>query len=90
MQIKDVEFSQYRYCGEQSRHFVTVCMTLPDRVITMFCRADLPENETTGRCKDAFLRDAARQLKRMPEFRADDVAQDLRMTPANLPRAQLA
>ncbi len=82
MEITGVEISQYRYCHNQARHLATVCMTMPDRIITMFCRVDLPEDEAPVRRTDAFMRDAARQLLRMPEFRSGD--NSVAFPPANL------
>lgn len=83
MEITGVEISQYRYCHNQARHLATVCMTMPDRIITMFCRVDLPEDEAPVRRTDAFMRDAARQLLRMPEFRSGETP--IAMLPGTLP-----
>ena len=70
MLVTDIEISQYRFCTESSRHLANVSMTLKHRIVTMFCRLDLPENENTNNRATAFVVEATRQLLRMPEYRS--------------------
>ena len=86
MLVTDIEIFQYQYCSKSSRHTASVCMTLKDRVVTLFCRLDLPKDESPRTRAAAFVSEATRQLRRMPEFRsgreklkfADDLA-DVRL-----------
>ncbi len=70
MLITDVEIKQYKYCPATARHIANVCLTLKDQFVTMFCQLDLPENESADVRATAFVSDAMRQLRRMPEFRS--------------------
>ncbi|HCE71226.1 MAG TPA: hypothetical protein DET67_08395 [Ruegeria sp.] len=70
MQITNVEISQYQVCPNTARHSASVCMTLADRVVTLFCSLELPEGISAIARAQAFVGDAMRQLRRMPEFRS--------------------
>lgn len=70
MQITNVEISQYHVCPDTARHSASVCMTLADRVVTLFCSLELPEGLSPLARAQAFVSDAMRQLQRMPEFRS--------------------
>ncbi len=70
MQITDVEISVPEYCPEQARHRASVCLTLADRIVTLFCSIELTAESGAEARRAAFLGDALRQMKRMPEFRA--------------------
>ena len=70
MLVTEIEITQYRYCSERARHMANVCLTLKDRVVSLFCQIELPEGESQAARSRAFIRDAARQLLRMPEFRS--------------------
>ena len=70
MLVTDIEISHYSYDPKAASHQASVAMTLKDQVISLFCRLDLPENEPSKTRATAFVRDAIRQLKRMPEFRS--------------------
>ena len=82
MQITDIEISPAEYCPERARHMARVCLTLADRIVTLFCAVDLGEQAGPETRRDAFLGDALRQMKRMPEFRAGrttlEIAEGLR------------
>jgi len=49
-----------------------VCMTLKNQIVTMYCQLDLPENELNTKRASAFVREAIRQLGRMPEYRSGE------------------
>lgn len=70
MFVTDIEITGYRYCPQSARHLANVCMTLRNQVVTMLCQIDLPENESPASRAAAFVRDATRQLRRMPEIRS--------------------
>lgn len=70
MLVTDIEISQYHYDTRSSRHLATVAMTCKNRVVSLFCQLDLPRNEPAKDRASAFVRDAIRQLRRMPEFRS--------------------
>lgn len=70
MMITNIEISQYRYCPQTARHSASVCLTLRDRIVTLFCSLDLPEHTAAANRANAFVSDALRQLRRMPEFRS--------------------
>lgn len=68
MVVTSIEISDYQYCPSSARHMARVCMTLKDRIVTLFCQLDLPEGENPG--ERAFVGEATRQLCRMPEIRS--------------------
>ncbi|TDK46297.1 hypothetical protein [Antarcticimicrobium luteum] len=70
MQITDIEISSDGYCPKQARHLAHVCLTLADRIVTLFCAVELAEETGAEARRAAFLGDALRQMRRMPEFRA--------------------
>ncbi|WP_164660888.1 hypothetical protein [Tropicibacter sp. Alg240-R139] len=70
MLVTNVEISQYTYCERTERHTANVCMTLGDMFVTLFCALNMPENECPKTRANAFVRDAMRQLRRMPEYRS--------------------
>ena len=84
MLVTNIEISQYHYCQRSLRHAGTVCMTLKNQVVTLFCRLDLPQDEDPKSRAAAFVAEATRQLLRMPEYRsghqklkiADGLAED--------------
>ncbi|MCB1343555.1 MAG: hypothetical protein KDK24_21315 [Pseudooceanicola sp.] len=67
MLVTGIEIAHYRYCPREARHLADVCLTLRDRVVTLFCALDLPPGKPDS---DAFVDDAMRQMKRMPEVRS--------------------
>lgn len=70
MLVTDFEISHYRWCADSARHLANVSMTLPDRIVTMYCQIDDARNVPERHRTRAFLREATRQLQRMPEFRS--------------------
>ncbi|MCE8512448.1 hypothetical protein KBY24_10710 [Ruegeria pomeroyi] len=84
MQITNVEISQYHVCPSTARHSASVCMTLADRMVTLFCSLELPEEISPLARTQAFVGDAMRQLRRMPEFRSgkDQLYLDDQVLPA--------
>ena len=72
MLVTDIEISQYSFDPLSARHQANVAMTLKNQVVSLFCRLELPEHEPARARGIAFVRDAIRQLKRMPEFRSGD------------------
>ena len=70
MLVTNVEISQYTYCERTERHTASVCMTLGDMFVTMFCALDRPVGECPKERAKAFVGDAMRQLRRMPEYRS--------------------
>lgn len=70
MLVTDIEIAQYHYCSDSSRHLANVSMTLKNRIVTLFCRLDLPEDEGDNDRATAFVVEATRQLLRMPEYRS--------------------
>lgn len=70
MLVTNVEISQYTYCERTERHTASVCMTLGDMFVTLFCALDLPTDESPKARAKAFVGDAMRQLRRMPEYRS--------------------
>ncbi len=70
MLVTDIEISQYHYCPTSLRHTANVCMSLQNQTVTLFCRLDLPADETPTLRAAAFVTEATRQLLRMPEYRS--------------------
>ncbi len=70
MLVTNVEISQYSYCERTERHNASVCMTLGDMFVTLFCTLDMPLDECPKSRAKAFVGDAMRQLRRMPEYRS--------------------
>lgn len=70
MLVTDIEITHYRYCPDRARHMADVCMTLKNQIVTMFCALDLPADAPAPSRAAAFVNDAVRQLKRMPELRS--------------------
>lgn len=77
MLIKSVEIDHYRYSPEGSRHAARVRMTLRDRVVTTFCQVIGGAEMDTAARAEALVRDALRQLRRMPEFRSGGTSLEL-------------
>ncbi|MBE1285334.1 MAG: hypothetical protein GJ676_18620 [Rhodobacteraceae bacterium] len=76
MVITDIEISHYAYDSHRARHTASVEMKLKDRVVQLFCQLELPENASPSNRAAEFVRDAIRQLRRMPEYRSG--AEELR------------
>ncbi|MCF6234663.1 MAG: hypothetical protein L3J36_16425 [Rhodobacteraceae bacterium] len=70
MLVTDIQIAQYHYCTGSSRHIANVSMTLKHQIVTLFCRLDLPEDESANDRATAFVSEATRQLLRMPEYRS--------------------
>jgi|GEM_PF-2254808 len=70
MQITDYEISQETFCPDQTQHTARVSLTMADRFVTLFCAVNLEGIDTPGARLEAFLREALRQMRRMPEFRS--------------------
>jgi len=70
MLVTDIEISQYHYCPTSLRHTATVCMSLKNQTVTLFCRLDLQADEDPAARAAAFVAEATRQLLRMPEYRS--------------------
>ena len=69
MLVTDIEISHYSYDAHRARHSANVAMTCRDRVVSLFCQLDLPAEESPRTRAQAFVKDAIRQLRRMPEYR---------------------
>ena len=86
MLVTDIEITDYSYCPATARHRAMVGLTLQDQFVALTCQLDLPEQENPEARASAFVSDAIRQLRRMPEFRSGrtplDIAADIR--PARL------
>ncbi|MBO9450711.1 hypothetical protein J7426_10610 [Tropicibacter sp. R16_0] len=70
MLVTNVEISEYSYCERTERCTANVSMTLGDMFVTLFCALDIPANECPKTRAKAFVGDAMRQLRRMPEYRS--------------------
>lgn len=70
MLVTDIEIDDYCYCPRSFRHTARVCISLKNRVVTLLCRLDLPQDEPARTRATAFATEAVRQLLRMPEFRS--------------------
>lgn len=70
MLVTGIEITHYQYCPNKARHMASVCLTLKDRIVTLFCQLELPENLSAGNRARAFVSEATRQLCRMPEIRS--------------------
>ncbi len=69
MQITDYEISQEAFSPDQTQQVARVSLTMADRFVTLFCAVDMEGVDSPSARLDAFLREALRQLRRMPEFR---------------------
>ena len=45
MLVTGIEITHHRYCPNSAQHLASVCLTLKDRIVTLFCQLDLPEDE---------------------------------------------
>lgn len=70
MLVTDIEISNYHYCRRSARHLANVCVTLRTQIVTLFCQLDLPADEAPATRASAFVGEALRQLRRMPELRS--------------------
>jgi len=70
MLVTDIEITQYQYCNQSLRHTASVCITLKNQNVTLFCRLDMPQEESPNTRATAFVAEATRQLLRMPEYRS--------------------
>ncbi|MEX0282195.1 MAG: hypothetical protein AB3N13_13510 [Arenibacterium sp.] len=86
MLVTDIEITDYRFCETKARHHATVGVTVKDRFITLLCQSDLPRDAGGRSRARAFVEDAVRQLRRMPEIRSGGAVIDFRagFDPANL------
>ena len=69
MLVTDIEISHYSYDSRRARHCANVAMTFRNRVVSLLCQLDMPAEESASNRARAFVQDAIRQLRRMPEFR---------------------
>jgi hypothetical protein len=90
MLVTDIEITHYEYRRASAQHVANVCMTLNTQIISLFCKLDLPETETSAARAAAFVSEAIRQLRKMPEFRSGRKTLEFRDTLAVLPTMQLA
>ncbi|MFC3613831.1 hypothetical protein ACFORG_08695 [Lutimaribacter marinistellae] len=74
MQITGIEIIDTRFCTASGRHRASLRLTLPDRVVTLFCALALPEAVSPALRDRAMMADALRQMRRMPEFRSGRMA----------------
>ncbi len=70
MLVTDIEINNYQYCQRSARHLASVCVTLRNQIVTLFCQIDLPADETPKARAAALVGEALRQLRRMPELRS--------------------
>lgn len=70
MLVTNIQISQYAYDRLSAKHQANVKLTVPGKVVSLFCQLDMPHNETVSSRSVAFVGDAIRQLKRMPEIRS--------------------
>lgn len=70
MLITDITISDCHYRKDTADHAARVSLGIANQAITLFCRIDLPEQVDAGQRAQAFVQDAMRQLRRMPEFRS--------------------
>lgn len=70
MLVTDIEITNYQYCPKSARHLANVCVTLRNQIVTLFCQLDLPVDESPTARASAFVGEALRQLRRMPELRS--------------------
>ncbi|MDK3017647.1 hypothetical protein [Pseudodonghicola flavimaris] len=73
MLITDVVFSDHRYLSEVGCHQAAVGLIAGPRRATFFCTVALAETVPEALRDAALLREAMRQLRRMPEFRTGAV-----------------
>jgi hypothetical protein len=84
MLVTNIEISHYSYDALAARHQANVAMTMQDKVVNMYCQLDLPMGEAQRTRNLAFIGEATRQLRRIPEFRSGK--QELRFSEALLPQ----
>ena len=70
MLVTNIQISQYAYDRLNAKHQANVKLTLPGKVVSLFCQLDMPLNENANNRTVAFVGDAIRQIKRMPEIRS--------------------
>lgn len=70
MIVTGIEIVHHEQREASRTQVANVYMTLKDRVVTLLCQLDLPEGESPASRARAFVGDATRQLRRMPEFRS--------------------
>lgn len=90
MLVTDIEITQYSYCPRSARHMANVCLTLKNHAVSLFCQVDLPEHENGATRAAAFVSDAVRQLRRMPEFRSGETSLEIVGDPGTVPVLQSA
>jgi hypothetical protein len=90
MFVTDIEITHYQYCPKSARHMANVCLTLKTQIVTVWCKLELPADIPGPARASAFVQDALRQLRRMPEFRSGQSTVQMRDTDLNPPIAHLA
>jgi hypothetical protein len=75
MFVTDIEISHYRYDPYKARHCANVAVSAGGNIVNLFCQIALPEEADDIRSRAVgFAGEAARQLRRMPEFRSGQAA----------------
>ncbi|PCJ08670.1 MAG: hypothetical protein COB16_06055 [Rhodobacteraceae bacterium] len=77
MLVTNIEITQYHYDPNRARHCANVALSLMDRTVNLYCQIILPQDESAEARTRGFVGEAARQLRRMPEFRSG--GQELRL-----------
>ena len=70
MLVTDIQVTHYHYDNHHARHCANVVLSLIDRTINLYCQINLPPYENSDARTRGFASEAARQIKRMPEFRS--------------------
>ncbi len=70
MLVTDIAVSRQSYCPARGIHTANVSLTFSDRIVRLFCNVHAQDDLNETRSVLAFIKDALRQMGRMPEYRS--------------------
>lgn len=70
MLVSDIAISRQSYCTEREIHTANVCLTLSDTIVRLVCNIKCTSESDPNQTLIAIVRDALRQMSRMPEYRS--------------------
>lgn len=70
MLVSDIAISRQSYCTEREIHSANVCLTLSDTIVRLVCNIKGTPESDPNQTLIAIVRDALRQMSRMPEYRS--------------------
>lgn len=74
MLITDIAVTHHAFDTDRGEHTANVSLTCADSVVRLICRLPGLEQASTAQCMPMLVRDALRQIRRMPEYRTGEAS----------------